>query len=65
SALVIYLTGFHPLSVLVLLFPAFPLMLLFDHRKDINKLYWRLPYVNNLLGGLLFSIVVLGLALQG
>jgi len=46
------------------LFPAFPLALLFDRRRDINKLYWRLPYVNNLLGGLLFSAVVLGLALQ-
>jgi len=64
SALVIYLTGLHPLSVLVLLFPAFPLALLFDRRRDINKLYWRLPYVNNLLGGLLFSAVVLGLAFQ-
>ncbi|OPX59194.1 MAG: prenyltransferase [Methanomassiliicoccales archaeon PtaB.Bin134] len=64
SALVIYLTGLHPLSVLVLMFPAFPLALLIDRRKDINKLYWRLPYVNNLLGGLLFSVVVLGLAFQ-
>lgn len=64
SALVIYLTDLHPLSILVLMFPAFPLALLIDRGKDINKLYWRLPYVNNLLGGLLFSVVVLGLALQ-
>lgn len=64
SALVIYLTDIHPLSILVLMLPAFPLALLIDRGKDINKLYWRLPYVNNLLGGLLFSVVVLGLALQ-
>lgn len=64
AVLVIHLTGLHPLSLLVLLFPAFPLILLLDRRKDINKLYWRLPYVNNLLGGLLFSALVLGLAFQ-
>jgi 4-hydroxybenzoate polyprenyltransferase len=62
SVLVIYLTEYHPLSMLVLIFPAFPLTLLLDRKKDINKLYWRLPYVNNLLGGLLFFVLVLGLA---
>lgn len=64
AVLVIYLTGLHPLSLLVLMFPAFPFTLLLDRRKDINKLYWRLPYVNNFLGAILFSVLVLGLAFQ-
>jgi 4-hydroxybenzoate polyprenyltransferase len=62
AVLVVYLADLHPLSFLVLAFPAFPLILLADRRKDINVLYWRLPYVNNLLGGILFLALVMGLA---
>lgn len=59
STIVLYLTGAHPLAFLVLIYPAFPLLLLLDRRQDINRLYWYLPYVNTTLGGLLFVALVL------
>lgn len=59
SVLVITLSGFYPLSFLVLLYPLFPLALLLGRDLDINRLYWYLPYVNTALGGLLFTAMVL------
>lgn len=59
SVLVITLSGFHPLSFLVLVYPLFPLALLIRKDLDISRLYWYLPYVNTALGGLLFTAMVL------
>lgn len=52
----IYLSALHVLSFLALLFPAFPLILIIRPSVDIRKLYWYLPYINILLGGLLFLL---------
>jgi len=58
SFIVIYLSGFLPLSFLVFLYPLFPFLLLIKKRWSIDKLYWYLPYVNTGLGGLLFTSLV-------
>jgi lycopene elongase/hydratase (dihydrobisanhydrobacterioruberin-forming) len=58
SFIVIYLTDFFLLSFLVFLYPLFPLLLLIKSSLDINEVYWYLPYVNTVLGGLLFASLV-------
>lgn len=58
SGLVIWLSGFHPLAYLVLLYPAIPLALLLKSSLSVERLYWYLPYLNWGLGGLLFIMVV-------
>ena len=59
SVIVVYLTNFFPLSFLVFLYPAFPLLLLVKSDLNIEDLYWYLPYVNTILGGLLFASLVI------
>lgn len=59
AALVILLSGYHPLSLLVLLYPLFPALLLLWDSIQIETLYWYLPYVNTFLGGLLFTALTL------
>ncbi|MCS7136761.1 MAG: prenyltransferase [Candidatus Caldarchaeum sp.] len=51
--LVITLTNYHPLSFLVLIYPLVPISVLF-FKKDVNRVYWTLPYINTSLGGLLW-----------
>ncbi|MEM4716414.1 MAG: prenyltransferase [Candidatus Caldarchaeum sp.] len=51
--LAITLTNYHPLSILTLIYPAVPLSVLL-FKKDINRVYWLLPYINTLLGGTLW-----------
>jgi len=59
AALVILLSGYHPLSLLVFLYPLFPALLLLRDSIPIDTLYWYLPYVNTVLGGLLFTALTL------
>jgi 4-hydroxybenzoate polyprenyltransferase len=59
SVVVIILADFRLLSLLVLIYPLFPLLILFKDDLQIDKLYWYLPYVNTSLGGLLFVTLVL------
>lgn len=59
SFIVIILASYYPLSFLVLLYPLFPLSLLISKNLKIEKLYWYLPYVNTILGGLLFVALIL------
>jgi len=59
AALVILLSGYHPLSLLVLAYPLFPALLLLRDSIQIEALYWYLPYVNTFLGGLLFTALTL------
>jgi 4-hydroxybenzoate polyprenyltransferase len=59
SVIVIILADFRLLSLLVLIYPLFPLLILFKDDLQIDKLYWYLPYVNTSLGGLLFVALVL------
>ncbi|MDT8356973.1 MAG: prenyltransferase [Methanomicrobiaceae archaeon] len=54
SLLVITLSGYHPLSVLVLLYPAVPLAVLINEGRDAGSIYWYLPFINTSLGGILF-----------
>jgi lycopene elongase/hydratase (dihydrobisanhydrobacterioruberin-forming) len=58
SFIVVYLTNFFPISFLVFLYPLFPLLLLIKKEWNIDDLYWYLPYVNTILGGLLFTSLV-------
>ncbi|MCS7133322.1 MAG: prenyltransferase [Candidatus Caldarchaeum sp.] len=55
--LAITLTNYHPLSFLVLIYPAIPISVLF-FKQDINQVYWTLPYINTSLGGLLWLALV-------
>ncbi|HNU35927.1 MAG TPA: hypothetical protein PKJ15_04955, partial [Methanomassiliicoccales archaeon] len=57
------LSGFQYLSFLVLLYPAVPLSLLAFRSWRIERVYWYLPYLNTILGGMLFTVLVLVLAL--
>jgi 4-hydroxybenzoate polyprenyltransferase len=59
SFIVIYLANFFPLSFLVLLYPLFPILILIKSSIKIDKVYWYLPYVNTVLGGLLFTSLVI------
>lgn len=59
SVLVIVLSGFHPLSFLVLIYPILPLTVLLKKSLQIEKVYWLLPYINTSLGGFLFVMLVL------
>jgi 4-hydroxybenzoate polyprenyltransferase len=59
AALVIGLAGLHPLSLLVLIYPAFPLGLLLRESLSIDRVYWYLPFVNTGLGGLVFFLATL------
>ena len=59
SYLAISLSGFHPLSFLVLIYPFVPLALLLKNNLEIEKVYWFFPYINTLLGGLLTFMILL------
>ena len=59
SGIAIYLSGYHPLGFVVLIYPLFPLLLLINENLDIEKVYWYLPYVNTSMGGLLFVVLLL------
>ncbi len=63
AALTLMLTGFHYLSFLVLLYPAVPLGLLVFRSWRVERVYWYLPYLNTILGGMLFTVLVLILAM--
>lgn len=58
SIITVCITGFHPLSFLVFIYPAFPLSVLLIRRIRIEKIYWYLPHVNTALGGLLFLALI-------
>ncbi|MCK9150641.1 prenyltransferase [Methanobacterium alcaliphilum] len=59
SLIVIFLSDFYPLSFLVFIYPVFPLILLIKKNMNITKIYWYLPYVNTILGGILFTALVI------
>jgi lycopene elongase/hydratase (dihydrobisanhydrobacterioruberin-forming) len=59
SLLVIPLSGYHPLSLLVLFYPLIPLALLTRDALSIERVYWYLPYVNTAFGGLLFVMLTI------
>lgn len=63
SASALVLSGFHYLSFLSLLYPAVPLSLLAFPSWRVERVYWYLPYLNTILGGMLFTVLVLLLAL--
>ena len=56
--IVLYLVDFHPMSLLVLIYPLVPFSLLLFSRLKIEKIYWTLPYINTSLGGLLFLALI-------
>ena len=58
SLIVVSLAGYYPLSFLVFLYPMFPLILLLKKNIKIIDVYWYLPYVNTILGGILFTSLV-------
>lgn len=57
SILTITLTSFHPLSLLSIIYPIIPMMV-GVFKQDINRIYWTLPYINTILGGLLWLSLV-------
>lgn len=54
AAITLVASGFHPLSSLVLAYPAVPALLLARPSLPIERVYWRLPALNTALGGLVF-----------
>ncbi|RXE56887.1 prenyltransferase [Methanoculleus taiwanensis] len=59
AAIVVWLSGASPLSLLVLVYPAIPLALLMRQSLSIERVYWYLPYINTSLGGLVFALATL------
>lgn len=59
ASLIINATGFFPISFFVLLYPLIPALSLFRPAIPVEKLYWYLPLINTILGGLLFSAVTI------
>lgn len=57
SVLTISASGLHPLSLLVLAYPAVPALLLAAGTIPIERMYWGLPALNTALGGLLFVVM--------
>lgn len=58
AAITLFESGFHPLSLLVLAYPAVPALLIMRSKMQIEEIYWRLPALNTMLGGLLFTTMV-------
>ena len=54
AAITVVASGFHPLSLLVLAYPAVPALLLARPAIPIERVYWRLPILNTALGGVVF-----------
>lgn len=54
AAITLVASGFFPLSFLVLAYPAVPALLLARPSIPIERVYWRFPALNTLLGGLVF-----------
>jgi len=63
TSLTIFLTNFHPMSFIILIYPIIPLIVLTSEKMKIEKVYWFLPYVNTGLGGLLFTFLMLEIIL--
>lgn len=59
SGIAVYMANLHPLSLIVFIYPIFPLSLLISKNLEIKKVYWYLPYINTSLGGLLFIMLLL------
>jgi len=57
ASITIFLTSFHPLSFIVLIYPIIPLFVLTSKKAKIEKVYWYLPFINTSLGGLLFFVL--------
>jgi 4-hydroxybenzoate polyprenyltransferase len=60
AGLGMYLTGFSPFSMVVLVYPVIPLALLIRRSVNIDKIYWYWPYINTTMGGTLFLALTLG-----
>ncbi|MEF8834734.1 MAG: prenyltransferase [Candidatus Thermoplasmatota archaeon] len=58
ASITIFLTEYHPLSLIILIYPIIPLLVLVYEKAKIEKVYWFLPYVNTSLGGLLFIVLL-------
>ncbi len=63
AVLALLLSGGHPLALFALLYPAVPLSLLLFRTWRVETVYWYLPYLNTILGGMLFIVLVLYLGL--
>ncbi len=58
AAITLTASGLHPLSLAVLAYPAVPAVLLARPGLPVETVYWRLPALNTMLGGLLFTAMV-------
>lgn len=59
SLIILSIVEVFPLSLLVLIYPLVPLMLLIKENLDINKIYWYFPSLNGILGFLAFLTVMI------
>lgn len=59
SGLFIYESQLGALSYFVLVYPFIPLALLMDKGLDINKVYWYLPYLNAVIGFVLYWLLAI------
>jgi 4-hydroxybenzoate polyprenyltransferase len=59
AVLVVSQAGFHPLSLLAFIYPVFPVSLLLREQMAIDAVHGSLPYVSMVLGGLLFTAVII------
>lgn len=59
AVLAVSLAGFHPVGLLAFIYPAFPVSLLLREQMEVDTVHGYLPYVSMILGGLLFTAVII------
>ena len=59
AVLVVSQAGFHPLSLLAFIYPVFPVSLMLREQTETDTVPGYLPYVTMVLGGLLFTAVII------
>lgn len=48
----------HILIITLIIYPLIPITLIFSSRSLLNKVYWYFPYINTLLGFIMFALAL-------
>jgi 4-hydroxybenzoate polyprenyltransferase len=59
AGITLQISQLYPYSLLTMLYPLIPLIAVFNNKISLSRIYWYFPWLNNLLGFLLFILVVL------
>jgi 4-hydroxybenzoate polyprenyltransferase len=51
-------TSLYPFNLLTLIYPLIPLYIIFKQKSNIMKIYWLFPYLNTIIGFILFLLLI-------